>query len=363
VTAIAAAGALTLRGASADSPCWLRFDDAHIAGGGTGAAPGAVEDLGAVVLVPGFVDLQVNGAGAVDFADADRASAWSALAEMARHGVTACLPTIVSRPLDAYDAPLDVLTSLRDDAPAGGAVALGAHLEGPFLGGRPGAHDLASIRDADVEWLAALLDARPGLVRLVTLAPEADPDFRATRLLCERGVVVSVGHSAASYAHVVAAADAGATMATHVFNGMSSLHHREPGVVGAALDRLVPSVIADLVHVHPAVLRLVARSTDRAVIVTDQIGGSGLEPAGGAYRLANGTLAGSATSMDTAFRNLVDAGVTLERAVSMASTTPAELLGDTSRGRLEPGRRADVVALDRDTFEVRGVWLAGRRIA
>jgi N-acetylglucosamine-6-phosphate deacetylase len=200
-------------------------------------------------------------------------------------------------------------------------------------------------------------------VRLVTLAPEADPAFLATRLLCDRGVVVSIGHSAASYDDVIACADAGATMATHVFDGMEPLHHREPGVVGAALDRLVPSVIADLVHVHPATLRLVTRATERAVLVTDQIGGSGLEPVGGAYRLADGTLAGSATPMDVAFRNLVDAGVTLERAVSMASTTPAEMLDDPSRGRLEPGRRADVVALDRETLAVRGVWIAGHRIA
>jgi N-acetylglucosamine-6-phosphate deacetylase len=362
MTVIAAAGAVTLRGASADSPCWLRFDGAHIVAGGAGEATGAVEDLGPVVLVPGFVDLQVNGAGEVDFADAGVAGATSALAEMARHGVTACLPTVVSRPLDAYDAPLDVLAALRD-VPPEGAIPLGVHLEGPFLGGRPGAHDLASIRVADLEWLATLLDARPGLVRLVTLAPEADPALLATRLLCDRGVVVSVGHSAASYADVMAAADAGATMATHLFNGMSSLHHREPGVVGAALDRLVPSVIADLVHVHPAVLRLVARSTQRAVLVTDQIGGSSFAPVDGAYRLPDGTLAGSATPMDVAFRNLVDAGVTLERAVSMASTTPSDMLGDTSRGRLEPGRRADVVALDRVTLEVRGVWLAGRRVA
>jgi N-acetylglucosamine-6-phosphate deacetylase len=362
VTVITAAGAVTLRSASIDTPCWLQLDGGHIADGGAGEPPGAAGDLGGVVLVPGFVDLQVNGAGAVDFAAAGIATATSALVEMARHGVTACLPTIVSRPLGTYDAPLDVIAALRD-APATGAVALGVHLEGPFLGGRPGAHDRASLRAADVDWLAALLDARPGLVRLVTLAPEADPAFLATRLLCDRGVVVSIGHSAASYDDVIACADAGATMATHVFDGMEPLHHREPGVVGAALDRLVPSVIADLVHVHPATLRLVTRATERAVLVTDQIGGSGLEPVGGAYRLADGTLAGSATPMDVAFRNLVDAGVTLERAVSMASTTPAEMLDDPSRGRLEPGRRADVVALDRETLAVRGVWIAGHRIA
>ena len=216
--------------------------------------------MGDAGLAPGFIDLQVNGVGTVDFVDASEDEWRSAGRELLRHGVTSYCPTIVSAPLDVYDAALDRVGAARTDAAHERLPAIvGAHLEGPFLGDAPGAHPPELLQRADVPWLTSLTEHHPGLVRIVTLAPEADPGLSATRMLAAAGVVVALGHSRASYAAAIAAADAGATVVTHLFNGMGPLQHRAPGLPGAAFDdpRLIPTLIADLVHVHPAVVRLV----------------------------------------------------------------------------------------------------------
>ena len=208
-------------------------------------------------------------------------------------------------------------------------------------------------------------------MRIVTLAPEADPDLAGTRMLAAAGVVVAIGHSTATYAEARAAADAGATLVTHLFNGMAPFHHRHPGLAGAALDdaRLTPSLIADLVHVHPAALRLAIGAKRSVALVTDAVAvGAGtvgdvvMEERDGAARLADGTLAGSVLTMDRAVRNVVDLGFSLVRAVEMASAVPAQILGSDDRGRLEPGRRADIVALDRVSLAVRAVWVGGEPV-
>jgi N-acetylglucosamine-6-phosphate deacetylase len=245
------------------------------------------------------------------------------------------------------------------------------HLEGPFLGGAPGAHPVDLLRAADCDWLRGVLDAFPDVVSLVTLAPEADPDLAATRLLHARGVRVALGHSTATYGQALAAVDAGASLVTHLFNGMSPLHHREPGLAGVALDdqRVTPTLIADLVHVHPAALRLAIARKRNVALVSDAIAidaqwarSRGIREIDGAPRLADGTLAGSVLTMDQAVRNIVGIGVPLERAIEMASTIPAELLGLDDRGVIEPGRRADLVALDPGDLSVRAVWKDGVRV-
>jgi N-acetylglucosamine-6-phosphate deacetylase len=369
VTVIAGAGVVA-PGCNARDAGWVEIDGEHIVATGRGARPGAA-DLGDVVLVPGFIDVQINGLADIDFAYADPAGWRRALQVQARAGVTACCPTLVSAPLSAYEAPLAVAAGIAGGASDAGAVVLGVHLEGPFLGGAPGAHVVEHLRPVDRAWLAGLLERVPGLVRIVTLAPEADPELAGTRLLSAAGVVVAIGHSTATYAETRAAADAGATLVTHLFNGMGPFNHREPGVAGAALDdpRLTPSVIADLVHVHPAVLRLaigakrsVALVTDAVAVGAGTVGAVEMQERDGAARLVDGTLAGSVLTMDQAVRNVVALGFSLERAVELASTVPAELLGCADRGRLEPGRRADVVALDRETLEVRAVWISGQRV-
>ncbi len=379
MTVLAAAGICGAPGSSAESPGWVAFDGGRITETGSGSAPPGADDLGDIlgdghsdiVLVPGFLDLQVNGVGAVDFASATVRGYCDALDNVATHGVTGCCPTICSAPLDAYPAMLDTAAAARSDPDAGGRpTLLGVHLEGPYLGGAPGAHPVALLRAADPEWIGDLLRCYGDLVRLVTIAPEADGGGDVTRNLVEHGVVVAMGHSTAEYSDAIAMADAGATVATHCFNGMGPFHHREPGVVGAALDdpRLTPSLIADLVHVHPAALRIATRSKRNVALVTDAVAvaaltasGLGIEYDGAAPRLADGTLAGTALTMDAAVRNMVGIGVPLDRVVEMASTVPAEVLGLADRGRLSPGRRADLVALDRQTLAVRATWIAGRR--
>jgi N-acetylglucosamine-6-phosphate deacetylase len=320
-------------------------------------------------LVPGFVDLQVNGHDDVDVARADGAD-WDRLdGLLAAQGVTTWCPTVVTAPLASYDGAFDRIAKAAaragDDRPA----VAGVHLEGPFLGAMPGAHPPELLRPLDDGWLAAL----PPLVRVVTLGPELHGAATSIARLAGRGVLVSIGHSAASLEEAEAAVDAGARLVTHCFNGMPPLHHREPGLVGAALSdpRLAVSLIADLVHVHPAALTIAFRAKGRGgvVLVTDAVGwrsrGIGdirIRHDGTAPRLADGTLAGSALTMDRAVANVVTVcGVSLEDAVAAASTTPAALLGLDDRGALAPGRRADIVALTRD-LQVEATWVGGRQI-
>jgi N-acetylglucosamine-6-phosphate deacetylase len=247
-------------------------------------------------------------------------------------------------------------------------VVVGVHLEGPFLGDAPGAHPPAVLRSAEVAFLRHVHDTFGDLVRIVTLAPEADPGLAATRLLTEQGVVVALGHSTVDFAGAVLAADAGARMVTHLFNGMGPLHHRRPGLPGAGLGepRLVPSIIADFVHVHPVLVSVALQVRADAVLVTDSVA---TEPSAGnaeavverdgAAYLADGTLAGSTMTMDTALRNVVSIGVAMPRVVRHATANPARILGASDRGRIAPGARADLVALDPTTLAVRSVWVGG----
>jgi N-acetylglucosamine-6-phosphate deacetylase len=348
-------------------PGWVAIDDGVIVEVASGDPPAAAVDLGAALLAPGFVDIQVNGVGDVDFGSADgedwRRAGRAQLAE----GVTAYCPTFVSAPLDDYSPALTRARAARLDAEDQRLPSiLGVHLEGPFLGGAPGAHAIELLRSVDSEWLRRTLDAFPDLVALVTLAPEADTDFAGTRLLCARGVRVALGHSTASYEQSLAAVEAGARLVTHLFNAMGTLHQREPGLVGAALDdgRLTPTLIADLVHVHPAVLRLAIDRKPNIALVTDRVAAPGVYGAGdGAARLPDGTLAGSFLSMDRAVRNTVGLGVPIERAIAMATTIPSTALALTERGRIVPGARADLVALEPTSLAVSAVWIAGELAA
>lgn len=310
------------------------------------------------ILAPGFIDIQVNGVGAIDVANAEGPD-WDDLdASLLAQGVTTWCPTLVSAPLERFAAPLERIASAA--ARTGSTVRpdiAGAHLEGPFLGGAPGAHPLKYLRAPDLDWLRGL----PDIVRVVTIAPEVADAIEAIRLLAARGVLVSLGHSTATYEQALAAIDAGARLVTHCFNGMGPLHHREPGLIGAALtdDRLSVSLITDLIHVHPAGVALVfrAKGPARVALVTDAVAWGG---EGDAPRLPDGTLMGSTLTADGAVRNAVQrCGVSLVNAVHAASTTPADLLGLVDRGRIEPGARADLVALHPD-LTVQTVWVAGR---
>jgi N-acetylglucosamine-6-phosphate deacetylase len=334
-----------------DQPAWLEIDDGHVVACGLGRPAGA-SDLGEAFLAPGYLDLQVNGFGATDFATASSDASIALVEELRTYGVTACCPTVCTAPLDTYDDALTRLEAAAENTPG----IVGVHLEGPFLGDAPGAHDVALLRPVDVGWLEALLARFGSFVRIVTLAPEADPGYAATRLLVTHGVTVALGHSTASYDDARVGADAGATLVTHLFNGMGPLHHRAPGLPGAALDepRLTPSLIADFVHVHPALVRVATTTRPDLVLVSDAVAVDGrtvVERDGAAY-LRDGTLAGSTLTMERAVQNVVEAGVPVERAVAMASANPARVLGLADRGHLGVGARAEVNVVDPETLAV-----------
>jgi N-acetylglucosamine-6-phosphate deacetylase len=334
--------------------------------GGTIAHIEAVSKVGTTRrLVPGFVDLQVNGIDDIDVASADGA-AWDRLDQLLlAQGVTTWCPTLVTMPLARFERPLHRIGAAMDRPSAGRPMIAGAHLEGPFLGRSPGAHPVDMIVPIDLEWLRQL----PRHVALVTLAAEQPLAVDAVRLLTTAGRLVSIGHTQCSEAEFDAAVAAGARLTTHLFNGMSGVHHREPGVAVFALTNpdVSASLIADGVHVHPRVLHLAAQvlADDRMVLVTDavawragNVGVIGMEWRDGAPRLADGTLAGSGVTMDTAVRITVAAGASLRRALLAASTNPARLLGLHDRGVLAPGMRADMVALDAD-LQIEQVWAGG----
>jgi N-acetylglucosamine-6-phosphate deacetylase len=360
-----ASSALCRPGAGAPEPGWLAVEDEVIVEVGAGAPPPGAADVGAAALAPAFVDLQLNGVDDVDLATAD-AAGWQRVGEqLARHGVAAYLATFASAPLEAYDGALARLEAAQRVTGPRSAAALGAHLEGPFLGGAPGVHPVERLRAADLAWLESTLGAHPDVVRMVTLAPEADRGLEGVRWLARHGVLVALGHSQASLDEARAAAAAGARVVTHVFNGMGPLHHRAPGLVGAALDddRLTPTLIADLVHVDATVVRIVLAAKRDVAVVSDAVAvRDDREPSGGAARLPDGRLAGATQLLDGALENLVRIGVPLERAVAVTSTVPAALLGRRDRGRLVAGARADVVALDRSTGALRAVWIGGEPV-
>ena len=328
-----------------------------------------------VTVVPGFVDVQVNGIDAVDVAAASGAD-WRRLGELLLdQGVTSWCPTLVTNELDRFAAPLARMAEARERSGSsfGLPSIIGAHLEGPFLGGAPGAHPRALIVPVDLDWLGGLGD----IVRLVTIAAETSRAAEATALLRSHGIVVSIGHSTPSPAAVEAVVDAGATMVTHLFNGMSGVHHRDPGLASVALvdDRITVGLIADLVHVERRAIQLAfrAKPPDRIALVTDAVawragevgsgtGGIRIELRDGAARLADGTLAGGTATMDQMIRNVVQVcGVPIERAIIAAASNPARLMGCTDRGAIAVGQRADMVALDGD-LHIAGVWLGGVQV-
>jgi N-acetylglucosamine-6-phosphate deacetylase len=346
-------------GGQSAGPAWVTAAGGRVVATGTGAAPPGAVDLGDAWLCPGFVDVQVNGIAAVDFASAPVEQIVAAVDTLVAGGTTGLVLTICSAPLDTYDVMLERLERVRSARPES---VLGVHLEGPFLGGAPGAHPPAVLRPSDLAFLGHVHETYGDLVRIVTLAPEADPDLAATRLLAEQGVVVALGHSTVDYQGATAAADAGARMVTHLFNGMGPLHHRSPGLPGAGLGepRLVPSIIADFVHVHPVLLTVALQVRPDAVLVTDAVATEPpvVERDGAAY-LADGTLAGSTITMAAAVRNVVSVGLAVPQAVRHATGNPARVLGVNDRGRIAPGARADLLAIDPATLAVRSVWVGG----
>jgi N-acetylglucosamine-6-phosphate deacetylase len=331
------------------------------------------QDLDGGLLVPGFIDTQVNGGGGVLFNDAPTVETIAAIGAAHRsYGTTGFLPTLISDDLAVVDR---AMRAAEDAIQAGVPGVLGVHIEGPFLNvKRKGIHDPSKFRVIDEAALALLASLKVGKT-LVTLAPETTtPEM--IRRLTEAGVIVAAGHTNAAYATMRKALAAGLTGFTHLFNAMSPLTSREPGVVGAALESQTAwcGLIVDGRHVDPAVLRIALRTRplDRFMLVTDAMPTVGLvdksfDLQGRHIRVVDGvcvddhgTLAGSDLDMAGAVRNaMAMMGLTLAEAVAMASASPAAFLGLTrQRGTLAPGQAADLVLLD-DQLNVQRTWING----
>jgi N-acetylglucosamine-6-phosphate deacetylase len=365
------------------SPGYVTCEDGKITAVGAGPPPERPDIvLSDGVLLPGFVDLQVNGYFGVEFGDADP-DGWAMVTRrLPETGTTAFVPTFVTRPLEVMTDSLRRAAAFAPRLSHGkpGARVLGIHLEGPFISPkRPGAHNPDWIIDPSQASVDALLTAGSGLARLVTLAPERDGALAAIKQLAAAGVLVSVGHSDATAQQVSGAAMAGARMVTHLFNAQRPLHHREPGVVGQALTdvRLTSGLIGDLHHVAGQAAALAfAAAPGRICLVTDAAGCAGMPP--GHYVLggqpielavgdgtppmrADGTLAGSALRMDSAVANMVAVGVGLVDSVTAATRIPAELIGRPDLGRIAIGAAADLAWLS-DDLRTRATWVAGHQV-
>ncbi|WP_447938295.1 N-acetylglucosamine-6-phosphate deacetylase [Pseudoxanthomonas mexicana] len=330
-------------------------------------------DLRGATLLPGFIDAQVNGGGGVLFNNDTRVEAIRTIAQAHRRfGTTGLLPTLIS---DDADVMARAIAATRDAIAQGVPGVLGIHLEGPYIApARKGTHDAAKFRVPGADEIAMATSLDNG-VTLLTLAPEQVPSD-TIRALVAGGAIVVAGHTAGSYEQIRVGIDAGVSGFTHLYNAMSPLQGREPGAVGAALedDGCWCGVIVDGVHVHPASLRvaLAAKPRGKVVLVTDampmvgsedpsfDLYGETITAVDGVVRNAAGTLAGSALDMITAVRNCVRLlGLPLDEAARMASTYPADVLGlGGTRGRIAPGYRADLVALDAD-LQIVGTWIGG----
>lgn len=331
------------------------------------------------ILSPGLVDLQVNGAYGIDFISATPDGWETIAATLPSTGVTAFQPTFTTAPIETLVAGLSRAVEARADlrdSPV--ARLIGVHLEGPFLSPQqPGVHPVHHMLEpssANLDLLLADEGAR-AIVTMVTLAPELPGAIDAIRRLVAAGIRVSVGHSDATAAQVRAAADAGATMVTHIFNAQRRLGHREPGVAGQALadHRLAVGLIADLMHVAGEIVGVViAAAPGRVVLVTDAMAAAGMPPgryelgdelidvlSDGLPRNAAGAIAGSTLALDTAVRNVVKVGVSPAVALDAATRVPADVVGRDDLGRVAPGAHADLVWWSDDLRPLR-TWIGGQ---
>jgi N-acetylglucosamine-6-phosphate deacetylase len=338
---------------------WVRITDGLIDEVGDGTPP-APANFVADVVVPGFLDLHMHGGGGHDVA-VSPADLAAAVAFHRSRGTTATLVSLVTAPVSELVQQLGWIADRAELGRQPDGHVLGAHLEGPFLSpARCGAQNPEHLRLPDRGVLRELIGAAHGQLRCMTIAPELPGALELIDDLVAAGVVAAVGHTDAGYAQTAAAIDRGATLLTHVYNGMRPWHHREPGPSAAAFERNIPcEVINDGVHLHPAVLRAV-QAQGRPVLITDAIdatgvgdgryvlGGQAVQVHNGQARLeARGTLAGSTLTMDAALRRAVAAGLSLEQASAAASATPAAVLGvGHDHAVIEPGRHADLVLLD-----------------
>ena len=327
-------------------------------------------------VIPGFVDMHAHGGGGGSFPDGDPEAAVRAAGYHLRHGTTSLVASLVTASAAGMDRTVAVLADLCQDG-----ILVGIHLEGPYLAeNRCGAHNSADLRRPDLAELGRLVATGGGFLRMITIAPELPGALDAIRMCCDRAIIAAIGHTDATYQQTRAGIDAGATVATHLFNGMRPPHHREPGPAVALLEdpRVRVELVVDGHHLHPAMttLTVAVAGTDRVALVTDSISAAGLDD--GEYTLgpteitvvngtarvrSTGSLAGSTQTMDQAFQFVVSTvGIDIRDAVHMTATGPAQTLGiSESVGSIEVGKRADLLVLT-ESLEVARVMKGGKWI-
>lgn len=332
----------------------------------------AVDCAGSYTVVPGFVDVHIHGCAGADTCDATREALEAMAAFLLAHGVTSFCPTTMTTSRETIQAALLAAKDMMDHPMEGGARVVGVNMEGPFIAKeRKGAQKEEDILPPDFPLFQQFYEESGGIVRLVDVAPEQPGGLEFVEKASQL-CTVSIAHTTADYDQAKAAFDKGVTHATHLFNAMSGLHHRKPGVVGAVFDdsRVRGELICDGFHIHPAVLRAAFQLLgDRALIVSDSMRANGM-PEGEAFDLGgqmvtvhqgkallpDGTIAGSVTNLHQEIKNLVSFGVPFEQAVKAATLIPARAIGlDGEIGSIAPGKRADLVVLD-ENLDIAAVY-------
>ena len=326
------------------------------------------------VLVPGLIDLQINGGFGIDFQTADPGEIEIFRQKVLRTGVTGFLPTLITA---SHQNIMNQLEKIDVSSQVGQSDVLGVHLEGPYIAEQArGTHDLAQIREINLSEITEIIQTKK--LKMLTLAPELKNALAAIEQLVQNEVIVSLGHSQATSAQTHTAVEKGARMITHIFNAQSGVHHRDSGMASQALINpdLFLGIIADLYHLSSETIKLIFQTAgSRSVLVTDAISAMGMPD--GTYQLGNqtvtvktgqppmradGVIAGSAVRLDECIKNVIDCAVAPELAIAAATSIPAKVLGLTDRGQIKPGLRADLALLS-DTGRASKVWHLGEEVA
>ena len=340
---------------------------------------GRIVDARGGYITPGFIDIHIHGSNGSDVMDARMSSLENISTFLAGNGTTSWLATTMTVSIPEIKNALHAVSDYMQDKSHKGAQILGAHLEGPFLNPlAKGAHVEEYIIPPSTESFEKITGETPDIVRLVTMAPESDGALEFARYLKDRKITAAIGHTKATYEQCADAMEHGMTHICHFYNAMTPLNHREPGAVGAILDNDSATIelIADLIHIHPAALRLAIRvkGRDRTVLITDAMAAAGLKEGtyelgglpvfvkNGAARLKNGTLAGSTLTQDRALVNMVKIGIPSEDVIAMLTGTPAREIGvDGYKGRLQKGYDADINILDNE-YQVKATFVKGNEV-